>query len=267
MNVFCFVSGLPYLSILVSLLTLRASSASFKCLVVSPLSLLWFRFILTKTSINLYRLVGICFTWSLTQPWISTSAAFAFTLTHAIYNSIFIYLVTVLAHFGHANIRVRLLAFQYHSFVSYTLSYSTGSIGAVLSVEVHAQLGSRCPRRQAAQTSGGWVWKTGSPQRMQQPGCKSRITLYLNVRFWKTNCLQVLINALRKTPLTTYMWVHYNYNSTDEEQRQQSPHILVQVLNSIPEKKRAIALQQIDLTSAKLPADRTLGTIWNMETD
>ena len=39
------------------------------------------------------------------------------------------------------------------------------------------------------------------------------------------------------------------------------------VLNSISEEKRAKSFQQIDLTSAELPADRTLGMIWNVEED
>ena len=39
------------------------------------------------------------------------------------------------------------------------------------------------------------------------------------------------------------------------------------VLNSIPENKRAKALQQIDLTSDELPPDRTLGMLWNVEND
>ena len=39
------------------------------------------------------------------------------------------------------------------------------------------------------------------------------------------------------------------------------------VLSSIPEAKRAKSLQQIDFTSAELPADRTLGMIWNVEDD
>ena len=39
------------------------------------------------------------------------------------------------------------------------------------------------------------------------------------------------------------------------------------VLSFIPEVKRAKSLQQIDLTSAELPADRTLGMIWNVEAD
>ena len=39
------------------------------------------------------------------------------------------------------------------------------------------------------------------------------------------------------------------------------------VLNSISEEKRAKSYQQIDLTSAELPADRTLGMIWNVEED
>ena len=39
------------------------------------------------------------------------------------------------------------------------------------------------------------------------------------------------------------------------------------VLSSIPEAKRAKSLQQIDLTSAELPADRTLGMMWNVQED
>ena len=39
------------------------------------------------------------------------------------------------------------------------------------------------------------------------------------------------------------------------------------VLNSISEEKRAKSYQQINLTSAELPADRTLGMIWNVEED
>ena len=39
------------------------------------------------------------------------------------------------------------------------------------------------------------------------------------------------------------------------------------VLNSIAEEKRAKSYQQIDLTSTELPADRTLGMIWNVEED
>ena len=39
------------------------------------------------------------------------------------------------------------------------------------------------------------------------------------------------------------------------------------VLSSIAEEKRAKSYQQIDLTSSELPADRTLGMIWNVEDD